>query len=470
MLSKSKFIPLENTPRLVGELSQHGKSLTGFISGQSLLEVVLALAIFSLIAAAFVSLTLGSLANVGYGTDFLVAETIANEGIGLKRAIRDNAWNVLADGAETATLEGRFNRTTTISPINLETKLAKVEIAWPSPLGATQTVTRQTYLTNWDSRDWIETDWSAGDYESDDGNLDVTVAGEVKLRATSVSDGSANSGFDTGTDSWSFATWDVESDEVIPTGSWQSAGGNPPDGYASITIPRDANSDTVGAYWQQVVAVPEDGLPLLCSTDWRVTAWSVQGNQVDDFRFFIFLDPSAGAPVIEQAVWSSPPVTKTSKWSGTGPVDCSSSAVTAGTYYFKIAVWLDADDRPRRITGPITVGFDNAGVTWQRASYAPSGELLSSAFDLGDLSPLQIIEWDEQVSACTPACAIRFQIRAAANETALATAPWSPDFTIASGALIDPSYNGNRWVQYRTTLTGDGLSTPVLQEVRINYK
>lgn len=475
--------------------------------GQSILEVILALAIFALFAAAMVSLILGSFEALGRGGDYLAAAALADEAEEAARSIRDGAWNESSVNQSAATSTsgewqfvgegtdeqiGKFHRVLSFSPvcrdgaakivtcpagvIDLHSRAAKVVIDWTTPVGTAAAVERQTMFTNWDSRDWLQTDWSGGSgqeiwsdptrYTSDDGNLDITSTGEVKLRATTVSAGSANSGFDTDTGNWSFATWDVGGGEVTPTGSWQATGGNP-DGYASITIPRDASGDTVGAYWQQAVVVPEDGLPLLCSTDWRVAAWSVQGNLVDDFRFFMFLDSAAAAPVISQAVWSSSLVTGTTNWAGTGPVDCSSSAVTAGTYYFKIAVWLDA--RARR-TGPITAGFDNASVAWQKTSYALSGELVSSAFDMSDPSPIQIIEWNEQVPACSPACTIRFQIRAAADQPALAAAPWSTDFTAAAGTLINTSYNGNRWLQYRVLLEGDDQATPVVSEIRLNYK
>lgn len=448
------------------------------ISGQSLLEVVIALALFSLVASAFISLTLGSISSVGYGTDFLAAGALADEGVGAVRAIRDNAWNTLMDGVENAMFDGRFNRTTTISPIDLETKALKVEVDWPSPVGRTQIVTRQTKLANWDSRDWIQTDWAGGGgqadwsdvarYNSDDGNLDISAPGELKLESVTSAGGSANPDFTSGTAGWSFAAWDLDAGEVTPTGSWQSSGGNP-GGYAAIAIPANARNNLVGGYWQQAVAVPEDGLPLFCSADWRVVNWNVIGNNVDDFRFFMFLDEVPGAPALGGEVWASPPTAGVTSWNSVTDVDCSASAPVAGTYYFKIAVWLDA---PPRRTGPITAGFDNAQLVWSKTSYAPNGSLVSSVFDMGDSSPVQIIGWDEQIPVCNPACTVKFKIRVADDST-MTGVSWPPDsefFTAGGGALIPASYNGKRFVQYQVFLNGDGASTPVLQEIRLNYK
>ncbi|MEK7585061.1 MAG: hypothetical protein AAB455_00895 [Patescibacteria group bacterium] len=102
--------------------------------------------------------------------------------------------------------------------------------------------------------------------------------------------------------------------------------------------------------------------------------------------------------------------------------------------------------------------------------YETSGELISLALDLNDSSPIQIIDWDERIPTCTPNCAAKLQLRAAATAPALGSAPWSADFTNHAGTIIPVSYNGNRFVQYRVLFAGDGNDTPVVEEVRINYK
>ena len=43
-------------------------------------------------------------------------------------------------------------------------------------------------------------------------------------------------------------------------------------------------------------------------------------------------------------------------------------------------------------------------------------------------------------------------------------------FTNATGTLISTDLNSNQWIRYRASLTGDGSDTPVLKEIRINYK
>jgi len=86
---------------------------------------------------------------------------------------------------------------------------------------------------------------------------------------------------------------------------------------------------------------------------------------------------------------------------------------------------------------------------------------------MGDASPVQVIEWDETLPS---GAGIKFQIRAATTQVGLFSESWSSYFNTAEGELISTDYNGNRWLQYKATLTGDGTDTPILEEIKINYK
>ncbi len=182
--------------------------------GQSILEVILALAIFALFASAMVSLTLGSFEALGRGDDYLRAAALADEALEAARAIRDGAWNELTVNQSAATStsgewqfagEGtdeqisKFHRVLSFSPVcrdsslnlticptgaaDLHSRAAKVMVDWTTPIGTVAAVERQTLFTNWDSRDWLQTDWSGGDYASADPTIDVTAVGELKLKA-----------------------------------------------------------------------------------------------------------------------------------------------------------------------------------------------------------------------------------------------------------------------------------------------
>jgi len=114
------------------------------------------------------------------------------------------------------------------------------------------------------------------------------------------------------------------------------------------------------------------------------------------------------------------------------------------------------------------IGKDGTILRFSRSNlYVTSGYLISSACDMSDTSPIQIIEWDETLPSGAD---IKFQIRTALTEAGLSGESWSSYFNTSFGELISTDYNDNRWVQYRVELSGDGTDTPVLQEVRINYK
>ncbi|MBT4277761.1 hypothetical protein HOD96_03405 [Candidatus Falkowbacteria bacterium] len=103
--------------------------------------------------------------------------------------------------------------------------------------------------------------------------------------------------------------------------------------------------------------------------------------------------------------------------------------------------------------------------------YVTSGELISSAYDAGATSrAVQSIEWDEIIPSCSPACDVTFQIKSATTEGGLSSASWSSSYTDPDGNILSTSHNANRWLQYKTILTGDGTETPTLEEIRLNYK
>lgn len=124
------------------------------------------------------------------------------------------------------------------------------------------------------------------------------------------------------------------------------------------------------------------------------------------------------------------------------------------------------------------VGSEGNIFRYQGPAYYTQGSLLSSAFSMGDPSPVMVIEWDESVPLCTPLCDVRLQVRTAPDNGGApgvfgswygATGPGTY-FTNPSGTLIPSGVNGNQWVQYQAVLEGDAQNTPTLSEVRTYYK
>ena len=114
------------------------------------------------------------------------------------------------------------------------------------------------------------------------------------------------------------------------------------------------------------------------------------------------------------------------------------------------------------------VGFDNISLNFGSGGYVTSGALTSSAFNMSDTSPVQAVEWDETASVGTD---ITIDV-ATAPDSGGNPGAWTAwqNATANAGTLLPVLLNGNQWVRYRVNLTGDGTSTPILEEVRINYK
>lgn len=206
--------------------------------GQSLLEVVLAIAIFGLLCSSLVTMSLGGFTSLQQGGEYVEAEAYAQQGIEAVRAIQGSAWNKLTVtstavtstgnawsfvGENTSSTLGKYSRTIIFANVcrdvsnnlvtcpgsytDLNTKQATVTVTWLSTRNAINTVQKFTFLTNWNSRDWTQTDWSGGTgqsvwsltnkYNTDDGNVDKATSGEIKL---------VNSGFNCGIKKWTFDT------------------------------------------------------------------------------------------------------------------------------------------------------------------------------------------------------------------------------------------------------------------------
>lgn len=130
-----------------------------------------------------------------------------------------------------------------------------------------------------------------------------------------------------------------------------------------------------------------------------------------------------------------------------------------GVYAF---VATEANDAELQIIGPGAPPTD----------YAREGNFTSQAFDAGGDVSWNSLEWTTSGTGT-----VTFRIRTADTQANLATAQWvGPDGTPESvfniwgqGITTDPSATGRRWFQWKAYLTGDGSSTPALEEVTVRY-
>ena len=236
--------------------------------GQSIVEMIIAIAIFSLVASSITMMVLGSFSALMQGGEQTEAKALVQEGIEAVRAIKDRAWNEniystssvsvnanqwVFDGEGLTETIGKFTRVISFddvcrdnsddivdcpgSYIDVQSKKASVVVSWDVRPSVQNIVERVSYITNWDSSEWIQTDWSGGSgqsiwsdetkYSSDDGNVDFTTNGEIKLNNLGGCAGKI----------WPFNnaliyTYDNNKIEVVSgTAQLKSLGGGPIDGF-----------------------------------------------------------------------------------------------------------------------------------------------------------------------------------------------------------------------------------------------
>jgi type II secretory pathway pseudopilin PulG len=118
------------------------------------------------------------------------------------------------------------------------------------------------------------------------------------------------------------------------------------------------------------------------------------------------------------------------------------------------------------------------------STYALTGYLESSAFDIGHVGSFIALSWDADFPQDCPECTVRLQIKTARDDNGV-PGPWSstwcgPEgddgsgnefFTVSSGQLINAgSHNRRQWIKYKAVLNGNEIATPVLKSVKIYYQ
>ncbi|RLC38578.1 hypothetical protein DRH27_01960 [Candidatus Falkowbacteria bacterium] len=199
-------------------------------TGQSIIEIVVALAIFVLIVSSLGVLIMGSFSLLARSSEFIKASALAEEGVEAVRGIRNRAWNELIynrsgveiinsawslTGEGTDEQIGNFTRVIDFLPVYRDStgsiaesddpgaysdpmsKKISVSVGWDIGGGSGNSVERNTYLTNWNAKFWEQTDWIGGSgqaiwsennmYDNDDGNINVGTAGEITLAEIATS-------------------------------------------------------------------------------------------------------------------------------------------------------------------------------------------------------------------------------------------------------------------------------------------
>ncbi len=206
--------------------------------GLSLVEIILAIALFSLFSVPLIFMLINS-----YGSNFQaeereVAVFYAQQGIEAVRSIRRQGWNFLQNGEfgldksfghwqftiPPDLLDGKYSRVIMIEnicrdlggniadctqpevEIDLYSKRVISKVEYDSINGFSNQIQLESYITSWQSRDWTQIDWVFGPgqsvwnnerrYDYDDSNIEYNISGQISLKSF-FSDGC-------GTKSWLF--------------------------------------------------------------------------------------------------------------------------------------------------------------------------------------------------------------------------------------------------------------------------
>ncbi|MBI3290828.1 type II secretion system protein, partial [Candidatus Falkowbacteria bacterium] len=189
--------------------------------GFSLVEVILAIALFSLFATALIGILMSS-----YGSDFQARERekatlYAQEGLEAVKSIRRQAWNLLLNGdygldnssghwqfsGNSDLLDDKYTRVIIIEDacrdangdlvdcpglaVDLHARKVISRVSYSAINGINNEIKLISYLTTWQSKDFAQTDWSGGSgqsqwsdpdrFSSTDANIDFGNSGEIKL-------------------------------------------------------------------------------------------------------------------------------------------------------------------------------------------------------------------------------------------------------------------------------------------------
>lgn len=130
--------------------------------GQSLIEVVFAITIFTIGVVTIGYVLLDSLVSLEYATESTQARLLASEGIEAVRSIRDSGFDTIPAGTYGLFVDGglwtlvsapdvmeKFQRTIVIDDIDKDTKNITVRVAWSMFERSEKSISYTTRLTNW---------------------------------------------------------------------------------------------------------------------------------------------------------------------------------------------------------------------------------------------------------------------------------------------------------------------------------
>lgn len=420
-------------------------------SGQSVLELMIAMSIFVLVVSGIMFLVLDAQTANRQGGERTQASFFTQEAFEAAQSIANQGWRNLVDGdygldnssglwawSGNSNVFDQFTRRITISSVSrdgngdivatggdldFDTKKVTVSTIWNFTTSRPSEVTLETLLTNWHSIKWLQTtqgEFNAGIYNNTESSL--IDDGEVVL-SPSAGIAGYNWPFDTsnnytydpakievtgsqasligqlGATSGTTVNPDFSSTEV----PWKYSDWDQNSGEVNVTGSRKNNGGNPGGYYE--IAIPKgrnDQVGGFITQTFNVTQNNIDTGTFNfnykigtyqkppiSLQLFAFVDSSSGAPVYGTQAWSSGNIIGTTGWIKVS-VDITSLIQTAGTYYVKLGVWVVTGNADG---GKFNIGFDNSVASWEVAGGATYPNDKPTIQPKVSLAPANLVGW-----------------------------------------------------------------------------
>lgn len=487
------------------------------IRGQSLIEILIAIALAAVILPALLTGFIASREGKAQEGERLQATAVHKEMEEAVRSVRENGWASIATGTFHPTISGttwtlstgseivgNFTRQITITQTS-DPSIKQIDYSttWSNPsvgsITTTEYITR--YLGNAVKTQTTTADFTGGtfantralamgdgaieltpatgggtltddyttsaDYTFDSAKIEVT-GGVAQLKNTGspISGQTTNPGFNTGITGWTFVKY---GDDISQAGSYRSGSGNP-GGYIRISLPKSTNH-RAGAYYYQSFTTTASNPTSNLAFNWNVTAY--QATPVS-FHLYAWVDSGAtGTPVTQ--VWDSGNLTSLSGWSGTVNIDTGPFITNPGTYFLKIGGFVDTTSVNK---GPFTFGYDNVLLNWSgtTSSYASDNPTI---YPTTSFQPTGVTAWTSFTATEVPnGGSIGYQLSSDDgatwkywNGSAWATATLATNYNNASvvNTNIGTFTVASGKVRVKAFLIGNGTQQVKLDKIIIGY-
>lgn len=421
-------------------------------SGQSLIELLVAMGVFILVISSTMFLTLDSHLANRQGGERTKAAFFAEAGLSGASSIANQAWKFLTDGehgldysggywqwqGNSDILDGRFVRRLSVEPvyrdaageiaatggtIDFDTKKISSLVTWDFTTSRPSEVLVAAYLTNWRSKKWrqsAEDEFKAGTVsqtavvDEQGGEVELLPSPSVSYYDWDFSDPGGYS-YDPNKIEVIASTAQLVSQSVIASGGtvnpdfsttelpWIYSDWDEDTGEINVTGDRRNAGGNPGGYY--LIDFPKgsnDQVGGFIEQSFAVTeSDSSAGRVVFDYNvsafsgqpvsleIFAWLDSVSGEPLHGTEIWRSGLITGTADWVSVS-VDITDKITATGTYYLKLGAWLVTGSAR---VGKFDIGFDNASADWEKSLGASYPVDNPSIYPAVSFVPENLVAW-----------------------------------------------------------------------------